>query len=74
MNVRAKFVVESITVTTNGTNVKLKPVTATSPENERFFRWTPFGVLEMGILNPDAAEVFVPGTEMYVDFTPILKF
>lgn len=70
MTVRAKFRVETVTQTIHGFTVDLKPVTGGSPENERFFKWTPSGEIKMGTVNAEAAEQFKPGTEFYVDFTP----
>lgn len=74
MRVRAKFKVASVTETEGGQkSVKLQVVTATNPENSEFFKWTPFGTIDMGTLNAAAAEQFKPGTEMYVDFTAVPK-
>jgi hypothetical protein len=71
MPVRAKFKVQSVTETEGGLkSVKLHPVTSGSPENAEFFKWTPCGSIDLGTINPEAAEQFKPGTEFYVDFTP----
>lgn len=71
MSIRAKFKVQSVTETEGGLkSVKLFPVTSGSPENAEFFKWTPSGAIDMGTINPVAAEQFKPGTEFYVDFTP----
>ena len=70
MSVRAKFEVESVTETKGGSfSVKLNPVTSGSPENDSFFKWTPYGKIEIGTINKDAAAQFVPGSQFYVDFT-----
>lgn len=69
MSVRAKFKVETITQNESGSNVKLVPVVSGSEENEKFFRYTPFGAIEIGTVNKDAAAQFSPGDEFYVDFT-----
>lgn len=68
--VRAKFRVTQVTKTESGEKVELAPVTGGSPENEKFFKWTPSGKIEMGIVNPEIKE-FNPGDEFYVDFTKI---
>ncbi len=68
--VRAKFKVDEVAQTVNGGKVTLSPVTSGSPENEKFFKWTPYGKIEMGTINPDAISQFVPGKEFYLDFTP----
>lgn len=71
MSVRAKFVVNSIEMYANGYGkVKLMAVyDTTTPENERFTKATPSGLLEMSIDNPPALEQFKPGQAFYVDFT-----
>lgn len=70
-SVRAKFKVLSVTEHADGLKTaNLQPVTSGSPENAEFFKWTPSGQIQLGTINPAAAEQFKPGTEMYVDFTP----
>ena len=64
---RAKFLCVEVTHTTSGRKVKLQPVTNTCPENAEFFKWTPSGIIEMGILNPDVK--FEVGQNYYVDFS-----
>jgi hypothetical protein len=53
-----------------GVEVELAAVYAGSEENKRYFQWTPSGEIKLGILNPDAAAIFEPGKEYYVDFSP----
>ena len=50
--------------------VRLVPVMNASEENKAFFAATPSGSIELGILNPSAAEWFEVGKEYYIDFTP----
>ena len=70
MTVRAKFKVTSVTEQEgNVKSVKLVPVVGGSPENAEFFKWTPFGSIEIGTLNEKASEQFKPGSQFYVDFT-----
>ncbi len=69
MSVRAKFKVDSVTHHECGGSVKLVPVTNGSAENAQFFKHTPWGSIEIGIINDHALNEFVPGTECYVDFT-----
>ncbi|AYP28994.1 hypothetical protein AS1_14 [Marinobacter phage AS1] len=71
MSVRAKFKVETVTQDESGSRVSLTPVTGGSKENEKFFRFTPFGSIEMGTINKEVAKQFVPGDEFYVDFTKV---
>jgi hypothetical protein len=66
--VRAKFVCDEVATTVSGKKVSMSPVTSGSEENESFFKWTPFGKLEMGVVNPDVE--FIPGQEYFIDFTP----
>ncbi|MBT2333609.1 hypothetical protein J7E49_06790 [Variovorax paradoxus] len=69
--VRAKFKVQSVTESEGGLKTaNLTPVTSGSPENEKFFKWTPGGQIQLGTINPGAAEEFRPGREFYIDFTP----
>lgn len=53
-----------------GTTVNLSPVIIGSEENKDFYKWTPSGRIELGTLNPKAAEQFEIGKEYYVEFTP----
>lgn len=70
MTVRAKFMVQSVTESVGGLKTaNLSPVTSGSPENEKFFKWTPGGQIQLGTINPDAAAEFVLGQQFYVDFT-----
>lgn len=72
MTVRAKFKVASVTEQEGGLKTAtLHPVTTGSPENEQFFKWTPSGQIQLGTINPAAAEQFVPGRQFYVDFMPV---
>jgi hypothetical protein len=66
---RCKFVCESKTERENGFEIKLAPVTHGSPENESFFKWTPYGKMEFGTINEEAAKQFKPGKEYYLDIT-----
>lgn len=67
--VRAKFKCTSKTLEENGARIKLEPVVGGSKENESFFKWTPYGSVEIGLVNPETAESFIPGRTYYVDFT-----
>jgi hypothetical protein len=76
MTVRAKFKVDSIEHFKSGTetlfNVKLSAVYGNGDpnhENTKFFRWTPSASIQLGTVNPAAAEQFELGKEFYVDFS-----
>lgn len=68
--VRCKFKCVEKTENTSGFRVTLEPVTCGSPENEYFFKWTPYGKMEFGTLNEVAASQFTPGKEYYIDISP----
>lgn len=75
MSVRAKFKVGRISQVDGGhssaisTMINLYPVTSGSPENEKFYRYTPSGSIELSTVNAEAAKNFELGKEYYVDFT-----
>lgn len=71
MSVRAKFKVTEKAITEAGDRITLQPVVGGSPENESFFKWTPYGKIEMGTINPEAAKQFEVGKEYYIDFTKV---
>lgn len=64
---RAKFKCFQVEEQGEGSSVKLEPVVAGSPENEDFFKWTPYGLIEIGTVNPNVK--FEEGKEYFVDFT-----
>lgn len=66
---RAKFNCVEICESAAGKKVKFLVVTGSNPENAEFFKWTPTGVIEMGILNPDVT--FEVGKDYFVDFTKV---
>ena len=65
--VRAKF---ECTGKSNAGSVELMTVYTGSPENEKFFKATPFGQIQMGIVNDPALQEFEVGKQYYVDFSP----
>lgn len=66
--VRAKFVVSAAFPADSGVNVHLSAVIK-GDENAAWAKATPAGHIQMLIGNPAAAEMFVPGRELYVDFS-----
>lgn len=52
------------------TSMAFQVVHGNTPENEKFFASTPSGTIELGVLNPEAAQQFELGKEYYIDFTP----
>lgn len=69
MTVRAKFRCTAKNQSESGYTLIFEPVTSGSAENDSFYKWTPWGKLEMGTVNPEAAEQFEPGKTYYLDFT-----
>lgn len=72
--VRAKFkCIQVLESTDSGgpKSIQLGAVVDDSPENKEFFRWTPYGRIEIGCVNEAASKKFEVGREYYVDFTQI---
>jgi hypothetical protein len=69
MNTRAKFKCDEVAQTVNGGKIKLSPVVSGSDENKRFFNYTPYGQIEIGTINQEVIQQFIPGKEYYIDFT-----
>lgn len=76
--VRAKFQVQSVTRRKNWDkakgdlfDVKLGVVTATNPENSKFYAATPSGEIVLSTINEAAANALPLGGEVYVDFMPV---
>lgn len=75
--VRAKFRVESYETRLESNkpdaaelrSVKLSVVYGDSEENKKYFKWTPSGSIQIGMLNPEAWKQFPLGAEVYVDFS-----
>lgn len=74
--VRAKFFVTAVTERTNAQGIEkihevtLAPVIGGSEENKQFFRFTPYGELKLGTVNPEVAKVLEVGKTFYLDITP----
>lgn len=73
MRIRTKFRVNSVTHNVDGTQVGLHVVTSGSPENDQYFKATPFGTINLGLLSHETGKAFVPGKDFYVDFTPVVE-
>lgn len=74
MSVRAKFKLDSYETSLQGVeecrSLKLSAVYSGSEENKEFFKFTPYGRIELGTVNKGAWEKFELGKEYFVDFTP----
>lgn len=64
----AKFRCEEVTRSADGTRVRMVPVASGSPENDKFFEYTPYGALEMGSIDSAVAAEFEPRQEFYLRF------
>jgi hypothetical protein len=73
MVIRAKFSVWSKQVSDGNTQVTLGAVVTGSPENERFFKFTPSATINLNTINETAGNEFEIGDEFCVDFTKCEK-
>jgi hypothetical protein len=70
--IRAKFVCDEVVAKAGHGGAQLytakfKPVVSGSEENKEFFKYTPYGVIELGAYT--IKDQFIPGVEYYIDFT-----
>lgn len=72
MTIRAKFFVQTVSWGVHGGGVVLNAV-CRGEDNKKWAAATPYGKIEMTILNELALKEFVPGEEYYIDFTPAPK-
>jgi len=67
--VRARFCVQSVEGNSDdGWNIRLEAVTGGEGDSAKYFKATPWGTLEMGVMTNEAAEFFNPGDDYYIDF------
>lgn len=66
---RCKVKLETITRNASGYEVTYVPVTTGSPENQAFFKYTPYGSIKLGIVNDKVVAGLEPGKEYYIEFT-----
>lgn len=73
--VRAKLQLNSITQHSYSKELRTLHFDAvhdtSTPENERFTKYTPSGHFDMTVDNPEALAQFELGVSYYVDFTPV---
>jgi hypothetical protein len=69
--VRCKFKCMSKTETSDGFKINMQPVTCGSEENKKFFNYTPYGSLEIGTVNHEAAAQIKVGHEYLIDITEV---
>ena len=51
-----------------GYDIHLYAVSGGSEEDQRFFKYTPYGEIALGVLNQAAAAQFEEGKDYYVEF------
>lgn len=73
MAVRAKFRCHFIQKAEDDSHrtIHMNPVTADTEENKTWSKYTPGGLLQMHIFNPEAYEQFEQGKEYYLDIQPV---
>lgn len=67
MNTRCKMQCNYTKQLEDGQEVNLTPVTTGSEENDKFYKYTPGGELNLSTINRDI--IFEPGKEYYVDIS-----
>lgn len=67
--VRAKFSCVKVANEEDTARISLVAVIDDSEENKIFFKYTPYGAITLGVVNPTAAREFKEGKSYYVDFT-----
>lgn len=69
---RAKFTLESLKRDAEGNGELLfRVVTGGSVENDKFFKYTPLGTIQMGVVNKDVLDILEEGASYYVDFSQV---
>lgn len=66
---RCKVKLQSILKDQNGSTVTFQPVTGGSPDNQNFFKFTPYGEIKLGVINDAVVDKLEIGGEYYVDFS-----
>lgn len=69
MLLRAKFKVVKRCQFEGHESLEAVAVTAGTPENTEFWRYTPNGTFMIACFNPTQLEDFHPGDEFYIDMT-----
>jgi hypothetical protein len=67
--VRAKFKCTVKVETGDTAHIVFEPVVSGSKENEDFYKYTPAGRIDLGVVNEAAANQFEQGKEYYIDFS-----
>lgn len=69
---RAKFTLETLSRNNDG-NGKLvfRAVYSGSEENDKFFKYTPSGTIDLEVVSKAVLDTLKEGAEYYVDFTQV---
>lgn len=67
--IRAKFYIDEVADNACGKVIRASVVYAGSEENDKYFKATPSGSLELTTLKPEILETFKVGTQFYADLT-----
>jgi hypothetical protein len=77
MNAKCKFrcvLNESMPQTTDDEiHLRFEAVTEGSAENDKFFKYTPAGLLDLQIVNSEVASQFKVGKEYYLELAPAIN-
>lgn len=66
---RAKFTLESLERSADGNGeLTFRAVTSGSVENDKFFKYTPSGTIQMGVVNKDVLDMLEEGASYYIEF------
>lgn len=65
----AKFKCTEVKKTEGGIAIVMVPVVGGSPENDKFFKLTPYGKIEIGTINVTLEASFEPGKQYFVNIT-----
>lgn len=66
---RAKFILETLNRDTDDNGeLTFRAVTNGSEENDKFFKYTPSGTIQMGVVNKDVLDMLEEGASYYVEF------
>ena len=67
--IKCKFVCEKKIEGGDGFEIHLRNVSSGSAENEKYFKYTPYGQLVIGTINADAAKQFEINKAYYINIT-----
>lgn len=69
--IRCKFKCHMKTIVEGGASIELSAVHSGSPENEKFFKYTPAAKLTLSLIDLEQSKKFIPGKEYYIDISEV---